>query len=191
MLNDLSSPLSLLETRRSSRPRDLVAPGPSPEELERILTIAARTPDHGKLAPWRFVEVTDRAALAALLERAYRTANPDAGRLEIEAAHTFAHQAPTLIVLLSTPVAAHKIPVWEQELSCGAAAINLLLAAHALGYGGGWVTGWAAFSDTVRDAFGGEHDRIAGFLFLGSRGVDPEERARPALADLLSRWPGV
>ncbi|SMF70385.1 nitroreductase family protein [Allosphingosinicella indica] len=191
MLNDLSSPLSLLETRRSSRPRDLVAPGPSPTELERILTIAARTPDHGKLAPWRFVEVTDRAAFAALLERAYRAANPDAGRLEIEAAHTFAHQAPTLIVVLSAPVVPHKIPVWEQELSCGAAAMNLLLAAHALGYAGGWVTGWAAFSDIVRDAFGSANDRIAGFFFLGTRSVEPEERLRPALGDILSRWPGT
>jgi len=192
MLNDRSSILSFLETRRSGRPRDLVAPGPGPEELARILAIASRTPDHGKLHPWRFVHVRpdQREALAALLERAYRTANPDPGRLEIEAAHRFAHQAPELIVLLSAPVQGHKIPVWEQELSCGAAGMNLLLAAHALGYAGGWVTGWAAYSDMVRDAFGREGERIAGFLFLGTPGAELEERPRPDPADVTSAWGG-
>ena len=125
MLNDRSSILSLLETRRSGRPRDLVAPGPSAEELERIFAIAMRTPDHGKLHPWRFVHVSSdrRAAFAELLERAYRADNPDPGRLEIEAAHRFAHQAPELVVVLSTPTRGHKIPEWEQELSCGAAGM--------------------------------------------------------------------
>jgi nitroreductase len=190
MLNDRSSILALLETRRSGRPRDLVAPGPSPEELERILAIAARTPDHGKLHPWRFVHVQheQRGEFAALLERAYRAANPAPGRLEIEAAHRFAHQAPELIVVLSAPIAAHKIPVWEQELSCGAACMNLLLAAHAMGYAGGWVTGWAAYSAMVRDAFGKEGERIAGFVFLGTTGAELEERLRPEPGEVVSIW---
>lgn len=190
MLNDRSSILSLLETRRSGRPRDLVAPGPSAEELARILAVAARTPDHGKLHPWRFVHVRQdqRDAFAALLERAYRADNRDPGRLEIEAAHRFAHQAPELIVVLSAPTAGHKIPVWEQELSCGAACMNLLLAAHGQGYAGGWVTGWAAYSDTVRDAFGQEGERIAGFVFLGTPGTDLEERLRPEPSEVSSEW---
>ena len=192
MLNDRSSILSLLETRRSGRPRDLVAPGPSAEELDRILAIAMRTPDHGKLHPWRFVHVPSdrRAAFAELLERAYRVDNPDPGRLEIEAAHRFAHQAPELIVALSTPTRGHKIPVWEQELSCGAACMNLLLAAHAMGYAGGWVTGWAAYSDMVRDAFGQEGERIAGFIFLGAPGMDLEERLRPERDEVVREWAG-
>jgi nitroreductase len=190
MLNDRSSILSLLETRRSGRPRDLVAPGPSSEELSRILAIASRTPDHGKLHPWRFVHVPPdrRGAFAELLERAYRADNPEPGRLEIEAAHRFAHQAPELIVLLSTPIEGHKIPVWEQQLSCGAAAMNLLLATHAMGYAGGWVTGWAAYSDIVRDAFGGEGERIAGFIFLGTPGAELEERPRPEQDEVVSQW---
>ena len=190
MFNDRSSILSLLETRRSGRPRDLVAPGPSPEELERILAIAARTPDHGKLHPWRFVHVPKgrREAFAELLERAYRAANPDPGRLEIEAAHRFAHQAPELIVLLSCPIEGHKIPAWEQQLSCGAAGMNLLLAAHAMGYAGGWVTGWAAYSDMVRDAFGAHGERIAGFIFLGTPGAELEERMRPEPEEVVSEW---
>lgn len=192
MLNDRSSILSLLETRRSGRPRDLIEPGPSPEKLERILAIAMRTPDHGKLHPWRFVHVPRerRDAFAELLERAYRADNPDPGRLEIEAAHRFAHQAPELIVLLSCPVREHKIPVWEQELSCGAAGMNLLLAAHAMGYAGGWVTGWAAYSHMVRDAFGGEGERIAGFIFLGTPGMALEERPRPERGEVVREWAG-
>lgn len=190
MLNDRSSILAFLETRRSGRPRDLVAPGPSAEELARILAIASRTPDHGKLHPWRFVHVAgdQRAALADLLQRAYRAGNPEPGRLEIEATERFAHQAPELIVALSSPIAGHKIPVWEQELSSGAACMNLLLAAHALGYAGGWVTGWAAYSEIVRDAFGAPGERIAGFIFLGTPGVELEERPRPEPGEVVSDW---
>lgn len=190
MFNDLASMLSLLETRRSGRPRDLVAPGPSPDELRRILAIATRTPDHGKLAPWRFVHVAQdqRAAFAAVLDAAYRIDRPEPGRLELEANERFAHQAPELVVALSCPTPDHKIPVWEQELSCGAACMNLLIAAHAMGYAAGWVTGWAAYSDVVRDAFGGSGERIAGFIFIGTPGAELEERLRPEPDSVISTW---
>ena len=194
MLNDLSSPVALLSTRRSGRPRDLVAPGPDPAQLREILTIAARTPDHGKLHPWRFVHVPRdaRGAFAAMLESAYRAGREgEPGRLEIEAAHRFAHQAPELVVLLSSPKESAKIPLWEQQLSAGAAAMNLLLAAHAMGFAGGWVTGWAAYSAEVLAALGGgDGERIAGFLFLGTPGVELEERVRPDLDELLTQWQG-
>jgi nitroreductase len=193
MLNDPSSALSLLATRRSGRPRDLVAPGPDAEQLRRILEIGMRAPDHGKLAPWRFLHVARerRADFHILLERAYRARKPgeEPGRLELEAVHRFAHQAPELIVLVSSPVEGTKIPLWEQRLSCGAAGMNLLLATHALGFAGGWVTGWAAYSDAVRQGLGlGEQDRIAGFLFLGTPAVPQEERVRPAFDDVVSEY---
>ena len=190
MFNDRSSALDLLLTRRSGRPRDLVDPGPDADELDRIFAAAMRTPDHGKLHPWRFVHVPRdrRAAFAALLYAAYRIDNPAPGRLEIEAVERFAHQAPELIVALSRPTVGHKIPVWEQQLSCGAACMNLLLAAHALGYAGGWVTGWAAYSDAVLAAFGTPPERIAGFIFLGTPGAELEERLRPEAADVVSAW---
>lgn len=197
MLNDTSSALALLASRRSSRPRDLIEPGPSPAELTAILTIAARTPDHGKLHPWRFVivEREQRAALARVLERAYLAANPEAGRTELEATQRFAEQAPTLVVVLCSPVEGSKIPVWEQELSCGAAVMNLIHGAHAHGYRAGWVTGWASFSDIVRDAFGGPGDRIAGFVFIGTPACEPEERPRPPLEAVVQAWsppsPGI
>jgi nitroreductase len=190
MLNDRSSALALLRTRRSSRPRDLVAPGPDATELRLIFEIAARTPDHGKLHPWRFVHVAheQREAFAALLHRAYRLGTLEPGRLEVEAVDRFARQAPELVVAMFRPVAPSKIPAWEQELSCGAAIMNLIHATHALGYVAGWVTGWAAYNETVRAAFAAREERIAGFIFIGTPGCVPEERPRPEPGDVFARW---
>jgi len=190
MFNDQTSPLSALATRRSGKPRDLTAPGPSADELAAILRLAARTPDHGKLAPWRFVTVAAdrRDALADLLVRAYRRHKPDAAPGELEAQRQFAGQAPSLVVILSNPRPDSHIPVWEQELSAGAAVMNLLHAAHAHGYAAGWLTGWAAFSDIVRDAFGGPNERLAGFVFIGTPARPLDERPRPDMTRLVSAW---
>lgn len=190
MLNDTSSALALLATRRSGKPRDLAAPGPDTDQLARILLIAARTPDHGKLAPWRFVVVgTDqRAALAALIIDAYRNDRPQASRTEIEALDQFAHQAPTLVVVMASPKTESHIPLWEQELSAGAACMNLLQAVHAQGFAGGWLTGWPSYSDKVRDAFGTAPERIAGFIFIGTPSRPLDERPRPDMARLVSTW---
>jgi nitroreductase len=190
MLNDRSSALSLLETRRSAKPRELVGPGPSAEEMERILTIAARVPDHGKLTPWRFVTVAgdQRGALADLLRKALAEENPDAREAHFAKEEAFAHYAGQLVVLISAPVQNHKIPVWEQELSCGTVGMNLLLGAHALGYVAGWVTGWRAYSPTVNAAFCAPGERIAGFIFIGHPAHELEERDRPPLSDVVSEW---
>jgi nitroreductase len=190
MLNDLSSTLALLETRRSGRPREMVGPGPSAEELERMLTIGARTPDHGKLFPWRFVTVADdeRDALAALFREALGEHDPEATPAHHEKEEEFAHYAGALVVLVSAPIANHKIPVWEQELSCGAAGMNLLMAAHALGYVGAWQTGWRAYDERVRAAFCGPGERIAGFIFIGRPGAELQERPRAPLATVVRPW---
>src|SRR6185295_14359823 len=176
MLNDRSSILSLLATRRSGKPRELIGPGPSPAELEKILTIAARVPDHGKLTPWRFVLIGDdqRDALARLLHQAL--------------AEEVAHYAGQLVVLVAAPTEGHKIPVWEQQLSAGTAGMNLLLAAHALGFVAGWVTGWQAYSPRVIAALCAPGERIAGFIFIGHPQRELEERPRPALSDVVRRW---
>lgn len=190
--NDRSTPLTLLETRRSGKPRDLIAPGPDADQLGHILRIAARTPDHGKLAPWRFVIVADdaRAKLAEVITTAYRAERPQASATEIAALEQFAHQAPSLVVVLSSPRTGSHIPLWEQELSAGAACMNLLHAAHAMGFAGGWLTGWPSFSDAVRDAFGQAPERIAGFLFLGTPGRPLDERPRPDRDRIVSHWTG-
>jgi nitroreductase len=190
MLNDRSSALSLLETRRSGKPRELIGPGPTAAEMERILTIAARIPDHGKLHPWRFVTVANdqRGAFEAVLRDALAAENPDATDAHFEKEREFAHYAGQLVVLVSAPVEEHKIPVWEQQLSCGAAGMNLLLGAHALGYVGGWVTGWRAYSEHVRRAFCGPGERIAGFIFIGHPSREIEERDRPPLDAVARPW---
>lgn len=190
MFNDRSSTLALLETRRSGRPRDMVAPGPDAVQLERLLGIATRIPDHGKLAPWRFVVIEDRDAFAAMLAEAYQAERPDAGKLERQANEDFARQAPTLIVAISATHPTSKIPLWEQQLSAGAAIYNLELAATAMGFVAGWVTGWATYSPLVRERLGGSpDDRLAGFVFIGSPSRELEERPRPALAEVVRRWP--
>lgn len=190
MFNDTSSALALLHTRRSGKPRDMIAPGPSPAQMRAIMEAAIRVPDHGKLAPWRFVivEGNKRDRLATLLTDAYRTEKPEAGRLEIESMEQFARQAPALVVALSCPIAGSKIPVWEQELSVGAACMNLLTAAHASGFVGSWLTGWPTYSHAVRDGFGGEGERIAGFIFIGSSSRDLEERPRPDYDNVVKNW---
>lgn len=158
--------------------------------MERILNIAARVPDHGKLHPWRFVTVADdqRDALAALLRQALNDENPDARDSHFQAEDEFAHCAGQLVVLISAPVENHKIPLWEQKLSCGTVGMNLLLAAHALGYVAGWVTGWRAYSPKVNAAFCAPGERIAGFIFIGHPQRELEERARPDLPAVLKRW---
>jgi nitroreductase len=191
MFNDLSSPLAYLQSRRSGRAREMVGPGPSPEELEAMIALSARTPDHGKLSPWRFVIVGEehRSDFAALLRRALEENNPDCTDAHRHKADEFARSGEALVVLLSSPVHGHKVPVWEQELSAGAVAMNLLHAAHVHGFVGSWLTGWAAYDPTVRDALcTGPHERIAGFFFFGSPGRTLEERPRPDLGQVVRRW---
>lgn len=193
MFNNLSSLLAYLPTRRSGKPRDLGAPGPDVNQLRDMVQIATRTPDHGKLAPWRFVIVRDdqREALATLLTKSYLAEKPEAGRLEIDAMVQFAHQAPALVVVMSSPKLQSKIPLWEQELSVGAAIMNLLHATHAMGFAGGWLTAWPAYNHDVRDAFGTADERIAGFVFIGTPTRPLDERPRPELNDVLSIWSGA
>jgi nitroreductase len=188
--NDLSSLTQYLASRRSGRPRDMIAPGPDAAQIEQIVAMAMRTPDHGKLNPWRVVHVGagQRDAFAARLTAAYRAEKPEAGRLEIEAMESFARQAPELLVVLFSPRESSKIPLWEQQLSAGAFVMNLLHAVHAHGFVGGWITGWPSYSDAVRDLFGSAPEQIAGFLFIGTPGQPLEERPRPALEAVLAEW---
>ncbi len=190
MFNDRSTPLSLLLTRRSGKPRDMVAPGPTPGQLATILRAAARVPDHGKLFPWRFVTIAGerRAALADVLEAAYRAERPEARDREIDEVRAFAHQAPALVVVMSRVDATSKIPAWEQELSAGAACGLLVAAASAAGFVAGWLTGWAAYSPAVIAALGQPGDRIAGFVFIGSPSRELEERPRPEMGDVVAAW---
>ena len=190
MLNDRSSALAFLQTRRSAKPRELVGPGPTSEETQTILEIASRIPDHGKLFPWRFITIAadQRDSFGALLREALVEHDPCATIAHHQKEDDFAHYAGQLVVLVSAPVQGHKIPVWEQELSCGAAGMNLLLGAHALGYVAGWVTGWRAYSDRVREAFCEPGERIAGFIFIGHASRELDERPRQPPVPIVKAW---
>jgi len=191
MFNDSSTLRAHLATRRSGKARDMIAPGPDAATLADILHPAMRVPDHGKLAPWRFITVTpdQRETLASLLKSAWIAENPGAAKQNLSALDQFAHQSPTLVVLVSAPVADSKIPLWEQRLSAGAAAMNLIHAAHAHGFVANWLTGWAAYSAHITAAFGlKDGDRIAGYFFIGTPARNLEERPRPDPALIISTW---
>jgi nitroreductase len=186
--------LALLSTRRSVKPDLLRSPGPKPEELQTILTLAARVPDHKKLAPWRFLvfEGEARARMGEVFATACaeEDANPPSPvRLDSERQRFL--RAPLVVGVVSRVVASPGAPEWEQILSAGAACFNLCLAANALGYGTSWITEWIAYSPKVRAALRlADNERIAGFVYVGTPATRPPDRERPALADLVTRWEG-
>jgi nitroreductase len=188
MFNDLSSPATYLATRRSGKPRDMIAPGPDAAQMHTILSLAMRTPDHGKLFPWRFLVIEDRKALTELLAKAFLAANPEARSAQIEAATAFAAMAPTLVVLLYAPQTRAKIPVWEQQMSVGAVGMNLLHAVHTSGFVASWITGWACYDAAVRDALCNNDEQLAGFFFIGTPSQVLEERPRPDYNMVVRHW---
>jgi nitroreductase len=193
MFNDLTTPLTLFHSRRSGKARDMIAPGPDADQMAAILNAATRVPDHGKLNPWRFIVIgaDQRDALSTLLTGAYRTEKPAAGRLEIEAMDAMARQAPALVIALFSPRMESHIPLWEQQLSMGAACMQMMNAAHAQGFVANWLTGWPSQSDTVRNHFGAEHERIAGFFYFGTPAKTLEERPRPDFDAVVTYWDGA
>jgi nitroreductase len=183
--------LELLKTRRSIKPVELTGPPPSPTEIESLLTIASRVPDHGKLTPWRFIIFEGEARLAAgdAIVRAFRAKYPDAKEEHVKAERQRLARAPLVIAVVSRAAPHVKIPEWEQVLSAGAAAMNLVLAAHALGYGASWITEWYAYDRAVLDALGlAAHERIAGFVHIGRPMQPTEDRARPPLEAIATHF---
>jgi nitroreductase len=185
-----SSALTLLLTRRSTSVKDLHEPAPSDEQLEQILRVATRVPDHGKLCPWRIKILRGDGALklGAIAADIFAKQNPDATEAQIAAEHTRFTRAPLCLAVISVPQLGTK-PVWEQELSAGAVCMNILHAAHALGFGGKWLTEWVAYDAAVLAALGGAaSDKIAGFVYVGSKTAEPEDRARPELKDVVGEF---
>jgi nitroreductase len=187
----MTDALELLKTRRSLKPVDLVGPPPSPSEIETLLTVASRVPDHGKLVPWRFIvfEGDARLRAGAAIEGAFRSKYPEAKPEQIEYEQRRLARAPLVIAVVSRAGPHVKIPEWEQVLSAGAAAMSLVLAAHALGYAANWITEWYAYDRRVLDALGlAAHERIAGFIHIGRPAHPPEDRPRPPLDAIASRF---
>ena len=186
--------LELLLMRRSAKAAMLADPGPSPAQLDTILTAAARVPDHKKLEPWRFIVFEGdargtfgRVLLKACLAEEKET--PSAARLETE--RTRFLRAPTVVAVISRVTPNPGAPEWEQILSCGAACFNLCLAANALGFGTCWITEWYSYSPAVRVALGlAANERMAGFVYIGTAKEGQPDRDRPQLAKIVTRWTG-
>nr|WP_314259157.1 nitroreductase [uncultured Devosia sp.] len=180
-----------LKTRRSVGMAFLQAPGPDAAQLEEMLTIATRVPDHGKIAPWRLVliEGDDRARAGEKLADIYARQHPGVDEASIEIERGRFLPAPLTVVVISSPKAHPKVPEFEQLLSAGNVAFNLLHAAHALGFAGSWVTRWYAF-DAEAGAMLGARDgeKIVGIVHIGTPSAVIEDRPRPALGDVVSRW---
>ena len=185
--------LQLLKSRRSVKPMELKEPGPSQQELETILTVACRVPDHGKLTPWRFMVFAgdDRLRAGELIANTFRTQRPDATVDQIAFERNRLARAPLVVAVVSRAGPHVKIPEWEQVLSAGAAAMSLVLSAHALGYAANWITEWYAYDRTVLDALGlAPNERLAGFIHIGTPDRPPEDRPRPALSEIVTRFGG-
>jgi nitroreductase len=185
--------LELLKTRRSVKPMELRGPGPSATELETLLRIATRVPDHGKLAPWRFIvfEGEARRKAGEKIAAVFGADNPQATGDQIEFERSRLARAPLVVAVVSRAGPHVKIPEWEQQLSSGASAMSLVFAAHAMGYAASWITEWYAYDRRVLDALGlAPNEKITGFVHIGRPAKPPEDRARPDLAAIVSRYQG-
>ena len=183
--------IELLKSRRSVKPREMTGPGPSPAELETILTIGARVPDHGKLAPWRFIVFEGDARLRAgeIIAGEFSKKNPQASAADVEVEKKRLTDAPLVIGVVSLTRSHPKVPAWEQELSAGASAMNIVTAATALGYGACWLTGWFAFDRDVLDGLGLKpEEKLAGLIHIGKTAHPAVDRPRPVLSDIVTRF---
>lgn len=182
---------NLIALRRSISKRALTEPGPSPAVLDDLLAVATRVPDHRRLSPWRFLvfegEARERFNQDAV--EIQKREDPEASETMLADTAQFFTRAPVVVAVISSPDPTHKTPVWEQELSCGALCYNLLLTANASGWAGCWLTEWIAFSPGINALLNlTEHERIAGFIYLGTATNHPQERLRPDAASKIQRW---
>lgn len=183
--------LQLLKTRRSVKPVELIAPGPSEAEIDTLLAIASRVPDHGKLTPWRFIVFAGTARLAAgeIIAEAFSAKTAGATTEQIDFERKRLARAPLVIAVVSRAGTHVKIPEWEQQLSAGASAMSLVIAAHAMGYAASWLTEWYGYDRRVLDGFSlAANERIAGFVHIGTPAKPPEDRDRPKLDTIVTRF---
>ncbi len=181
--------LDLLASRRSVAPRLLTAPGPTAEQLETLLTIAARVPDHARVVPWRFIVIdqTAGAKLGDTIASVFAADHPDAETERVATERLRLARAPLVVAVVSATREHPKAPEWEQVLSAGAVCMNLVIAANAMGFATSWLTEWYAFDRRVLDVIGlAPTERIAGFIHIGTTDERPADRERPVLADIVT-----
>lgn len=191
MKNDIKL-IDYLAVRRSVPAFQMCEPGPSTAEIEQILTLAVRVPDHGKLAPWRFVVYRggERARIGEALLAMALEKNPELSEEMIGVERARFTRAPVVIGVISTAGPHVKIPEWEQLMSAGAVCLNLLMAANAHGYVANWLTEWFAYDEKAHPLLGiRPGEKVAGFIHIGSTTFPVTERPRPALSDVVT-WVG-
>lgn len=182
--------LALLARRRSTKVAQFVQPGPTSEEIDALIRLAARVPDHGKLGPWRFVVLEGEARSRAGAAVASVIAEDDGvDETRLAAARALFLRAPAVVMVISTAAPHPKIPEWEQQLSSGAVCFAMLVSAHALGYAACWLTEWPAYDARARAALGlADHERVAGFIYLGTALEPATERVRADPSARISRF---
>lgn len=179
--------VAFLAKRRSASAMTLTAPGPDDAQLGEILRIAARVPDHGKLAPWRFIVLTGEAK-DAFAERIAELADTQANPTKATAALRKLTRPPVCVAVVSRHIPG-EIPEWEQRQSASAVCHQLLLAAAALGWGANWITDWYSYDPRATAILGlSDGEQVAGYLYLGTPTEQPQERARPDVAAITSYW---
>lgn len=191
MKNDMKL-IDYLAVRRSIPAFQMSEPGPTTAELEQILTLAVRVPDHGKIAPWRFIVYRgeERGRIGEELLAMALQKNPDLSEEMVNVERTRFTRAPVVIAVVSTAAPHVKIPEWEQVMSAGAVCLNLLMAANAVGFVSNWLTEWFAYDDRAYPLLGIKPgEKVAGFIHIGSMTFPATERPRPALADVVT-WVG-
>lgn len=186
--------LRLLALRRSTPVKMLAEPGPSAADLDAILRLGMRVPDHRKLEPWRvlIIEGDARLKLGEIFAAARRLRDPDVTDAALAEEMQLPLRAPVILCVISSPVHdPKKTPLWEQQLSAGALCQNILIASQAMGWAGVWITEDAAFDSHVHAALGLHgHEQVAGFIYLGTAKEKPAERQRPVVATKATRWTG-
>jgi len=190
-LNRTASTLDLLLTRRSGSAKAMTGPGPSPDQLRTVLTAAARVPDHGKLFPWRFIvfEGEARARAGEVLAQCLAESEPGAASERLETERGRFLRAPVVVAVVSRARESIPIPVWEQELSAGAVCQTMLIAATAMGFVANWLTEWCAFNALVKERLGlRPGERIAGFVYIGTAAAPVEDRVRPDMEKIVTRF---
>lgn len=183
--------LELLKTRRSVKPMEMAGTPPSAGDIDTMLTVASRVPDHGKLAPWRFIVFEGDARLDAgeKIAAVFKANNPAATPDQIAFERGRLARAPLVIAVVSRAGPHVKIPEWEQQMSAGASAMLLVTAAHALGYAAAWLTEWYAYDRAALDALGlTANERMAGFVHIGKPVAPPQDRDRPKLESIVTRF---
>ena len=183
--------INYFSTRRSVPGEFLLEPGPSKEELEKIIAIGLRVPDHGKLNPWRLIVISgdNRALAGEKLAEIALSRNPDIDESSLKVERGRFLPAPVTIGVLSSPRPHVKIPEFEQLLSAGAVALNLVHGANAFGYGAQWVTRWFAYDDFASEMLGArEGEKFVAFIHMGTAAKRLEDKPEPDMGKLVTHW---